>query len=92
MLSVFRTKAYRKAIKKYSGSGNFNIEKVESVIKTIQKGEKLDKKYRNHDLTGKYRGIMECHIKPDLLLLYKIEKENLILILLNLGSHSDLFG
>ncbi len=37
-------------------------------------------------------GIRECHIKPDLLLVYKIEQEILSLILIDLGSHSKLFG
>ena len=38
-----------------------------------------------------YKGMRECHIQPDWLLVYRIERENLILKLIRTGSHSDLF-
>jgi mRNA interferase YafQ len=48
-------------------------------------------KYRNHTLTGNYKGGMELHLRPDDLLLYiKVEKESITLIAL--GSHSELFS
>jgi len=92
MLSVFKTKAYKRAIKKYSKLYNFDIKKVETVIKIIQREETLDRKYKDHELKGKFQGIRECHIESDLLLLYQVDEENKILFLINLGSHSDLFG
>ena len=92
MLGLFKTKGYKKAIKKYSKSPDFDIEKLEAVIKTIQKGEVLDLKYKDHELKGKYRGVRECHIEYDLLLLYQIDGDTLTLILVDLGSHSELFG
>lgn len=51
----------------------------------------LPAKYRNHQLIGNYVGYMECHIRPDWLLIYKIEKNKLILTLSRTGTHSDLF-
>ena len=52
---------------------------------------KLESKHKNHELKGKLQGIRECHIKPDLLLLYQIDEENKTLFLINIGSHSELF-
>ena len=57
----------------------------------ISKGKILPPKYRNHQLKGKYSNYYDCHILPDWVLIYKIEKENLILLLFDIGSHSDLF-
>lgn len=91
MLELFKTKAYKKSIKKYSKLSKFKIEEVESVIKTIQKREHLDQKFRDHELKGVFQGIRECHIKSDLLLLYQIDESEPILILVNLGTHSELF-
>ena len=51
----------------------------------------LEPKYKDHKLIGKYAGFRECHIKPDLLLIYKKENKTLILMCIALGSHSDLF-
>ena len=48
----------------------------------------LPTKYRDHALTGNLKGIRDCHIKPDLILLYRLEAENVTLI--RLGSHSEL--
>lgn len=92
MLDLFKTKSYRKAIKKYSKSSNFDIKKVEIVIKMIQRGETLDRKYKDHELKGKFQGIRECHIEFDLLLLYQTDNVNQLLVLVNIGTHSDLFG
>ena len=51
----------------------------------------LDAKYRDHDLGGDWKGYRECHVKPDLLLIYmKPDKDSLRLA--RLGSHSELFG
>ena len=50
----------------------------------------LDEKYKNHALIGNYVDHLECHVQPDLLLIYKNTPDELTLI--RLGSHSELFG
>ena len=50
-----------------------------------------DGQQRDHDLSGNYKGTRECHIEPDWLLVYKKDNNNLILFLIETGSHSDLF-
>ena len=62
-----------------------------SVIDMLSKGETLPAKYSNHPLKGKYKGYYDCHILPDLVLIYKIEKEKLILLLFDIETHSNLF-
>jgi mRNA interferase YafQ len=51
----------------------------------------LPNKLRDHDLIGNWSEHRECHIKPDVLLIYKKPNPE-ILRLARLGSHSDLFG
>ena len=92
MLEITYSGEYKRAIKKYLKSGRFDIRWVENVISKLKKGEKLSEKYKDHQLSGKLQYCRECHIKPNLLLIYRIYKDDLILLLLDLGSHSDLFG
>ena len=58
------------------------------VLHCLSNGLTLPTKYRDHALTGNLKGIRDCHIKPDLILLYRLEAENVTLI--RLGSHSEL--
>lgn len=68
---------------------------LESELKTILvsliSDEALDIRYRDHDLSGNWAGYRECHIKPDLLLIYR-KMDGDILKLARLGSHSELFS
>jgi mRNA interferase YafQ len=50
----------------------------------------LPEKYCDHELSGQYKGIRDCHIKPDLILLY-LKNGDAYLQLIRLGSHSELF-
>ena len=60
------------------------------IIDHLAQGAALDPKFRDHALKGGYAGCRECHIKPDLLLIYEQTPEELRLI--RLGSHSELFA
>lgn len=68
-----------------------DLDKLTVVLKLLQNGEELPSKYKDHALTGNYIGCRECHIEPDWLLVYEIKNEELIILLLTTGSHSDLF-
>lgn len=66
-------------------------EALIAVLKLLATDQVLDAKYRDHDLSGNWNGYRECHLKPDLLLIYcKSDAETLRLA--RLGSHSELFG
>lgn len=70
---------------------NKDLGKLFEVIDILANGETLDVKYKDHSLTGNYRGTRECHVEPDWLLIYEIRGDVLVLMLYRLGSHSELF-
>ena len=57
---------------------NKNLDKLFEVIDILANGGTLEAKYRDHDLTGNYKGTRECHIEPDWLLIYEIRGEVLL--------------
>ena len=60
------------------------------VFGTLIRGGVLDEKYKDHPLTGQLNEFRECHVKPDLLLMYAIQGNELYLA--RLGTYSELFG
>ena len=64
---------------------------LRSVLVALVTDQPLDIKYRDHELQGDWAGYRECHIKPDLLLIYR-KAESDTLRLARLGSHSTLFS
>jgi len=94
MYLIYYSKQYRKSLKKIIKSGqykNFNISEINNVVDKLASGRKLDAKYLGHSLTGKMSVYKECHIRADLLLIYKVVENQLVLALVNVGSHSNLF-
>ena len=63
-----------------------------TVMDLLATGEPLPPKYRNHLLSGDYKGYWECHINPGWLLLYEKDTEIRIISLYRTGTHSDIFG
>lgn len=64
-------------------------ENIKSIISKLINEERLESKYKDHKLSGNYEGRRECHIEPDWLLIYKLQKEKIIFE--RTGTHSDLF-
>lgn len=91
MLEVFRTSQFRRDFKKIQKSGSFDVELFDRILLDLRINKVLDMKYRDHALSGNLRGLRECHIKPDLLLVYRKNNDKLILVLVRIGSHSELF-
>ena len=79
-------KDYKNIIKR-----NLDITLLDDVIRILARGDTLPQQYKDHSLTGNWKGFRECHIAPDWLLIYSIEDNNLLLVLSRTGSHSDLF-
>lgn len=67
------------------------MQELKSVIEKLANGEGLDSKHRDHALTGNYAMFRECHIRPDWLLIYRINDNELELLAHRTGTHSDLF-
>jgi len=89
MYEIFRTTSFKKDYKKLS---NDDKKLLKEVITFLANGETLAEEYNDHKLIGNYLGCRECHLKPDLLLIYRINDNILELALTRVGSHSKLFG
>lgn len=70
---------------------NKDLDKLFEVVNILADGGTLDARYRDHELSGNYKGTRECHIEPDWLLVYEVRDEVLVLMLYRLGTHSELF-
>ena len=89
MYEVITSKLYRKQYKKISTGDRALINQA---VKILASGETLEPRYKDHPLIGNYIGLRECHIKPDLLLVYEIKDDALELYLAATGRHSELFN
>ena len=71
-----------------------NIQELLEVITKLANLEDLEPKYKNHKLINDktFKECYECHIQPDWLLVYKVQNDELVLLLFATGSHSDLFN
>jgi mRNA interferase YafQ len=91
MYFVVHSKAYNKAIKKFVKSGKVKLSEVDVVVDLIANKKILPIKYRDHKLNGEFSEYRECHIRGDVLLVYKVIKDELVLVLIDIGTHSYLF-
>ena len=87
---VVKLKRFRKNLKKMLRRGK-DINKLETVVSILARGEQLPAKYKDLALSGDLEGLRDCHIENDWLLLYYIEDNVLVLTLTDTGTHSDLF-
>ena len=90
MLDLVTTTQFRKDLKRIRKRG-YDLSKLDDVLQTLLAEIPLHEKHRDHDLTGDYKGFRECHIEPDWLLVYAVNKGKLILTASRTGTHSDLF-
>ena len=90
MLNLKAVSQFKKDFKKYRHNEPV-IEEFEEVIKMLRNRNKLPEKYLDHSLGGQCKGMQECHLKPDALLIYSISEESQTLFLERIGSHSELF-
>ncbi len=81
---IFFKKDFKKLVK-----NGFDDSVLNEVILSLRKKEPLDPPFKDHALKGVWKPFRECHIKPDVLLVYLVKDDELIL--LRLGSHSELF-
>jgi mRNA interferase YafQ len=94
MYIIQNTKDYEKSYMKLlkSGAKKKVYDEIDITINILASGKILDAKYRDHKLHGNYLGYRECHIRADLLLVYEVREKSLILVLIDIGTHSYLFG
>ena len=90
MLDLVYTSQFKKDYK-LAQKRHVDIDELFKVISMLQKQEPLPEEKRDHSLVGNYKGYRECHVRPDLLLIYKVKKKELELLLFRIGTHSDLY-
>ena len=88
MLIIESTTQFKKDVKKVLKSGR-SPNKLKEIVVLLEHENPLPQKNKDHALKGNYLDCRECHIEPDWLLIYMVEKG--VLRLLRTGSHSQLF-
>jgi len=87
------TTQFKRDKKRIKGPGRYDCEKMRAVVKELMNDRPLAPKHRDHELSGEYAGVRDCHIEGDWLLIYG--KEGALnggsLKLIRTGSHSELF-
>jgi mRNA interferase YafQ len=92
MLIIKLDKKFKKDIQRDKKSGRFNEDdfiELKQVMTTLIDEIELDEKYLDHKLIGNFKGFRECHLKPDWLLLYKVDTQNIKFA--RLGTHQQIF-
>ena len=91
MYKIRYSNRFKKDFKQIVKNPNFDMNKFDGVLGFLIEEKKLGIEYQDHKLKGDFKDCNECHIQPDVLLIYKKDKKNLIINLLRIGSHSKLF-
>lgn len=87
-MRIIYTNQFKKDYKRVQKQ-NKDVEKLRVVVEKLAGKEKLDPRYKDHPLSGNWKGFRDCHVEPDWVLIYKTTEE--VLILERTGSHSELF-
>jgi mRNA interferase YafQ len=92
MRTIERSSAFKRDYKREAkGQHRLTLDTdLMPILVALADDQPLEQKHRDHDLSGNWVGYRECHIKPDLLLIYK-KPDDVTLRLARLGSHSELF-
>lgn len=88
MLNVSYSAQFKRDYKRCK-KRNLDLSMLKEIVAILAIPESLPQKNQAHDLKGKYKGRRECHIAPDWLLIYEIDRDTLYLD--RMGTHSDLF-
>lgn len=89
-LKLVPTPQFKKDYKRAKKRG-LPMAELQAVLDRLSAEEQLKERHRDHALTGNYLGFRECHVRPYWLLIYAVDKGQLILTASRTGTHSDLF-
>ena len=87
---VKSTTKFRRDLKRCMKRG-WKMEKLDAVVKSLEQYGVAPAETGPHPLKGNYKGYMECHIEPDWLLVWRVYRKQLILMMTDTGTHSELF-
>jgi mRNA interferase YafQ len=89
--TIKTTKTFDKDMERCIKRG-YPMDDLRTAMKLLERDGSLPAEYRPHKLKGDRKNQWECHIKPDWLLIWEQHDQDLILVMINTGTHSDLFG
>ncbi|HZV46686.1 MAG TPA: type II toxin-antitoxin system YafQ family toxin [Thermodesulfovibrionales bacterium] len=69
-----------------------DIQKLKTIMRQVVNQQTLESKYHDHALRGNLRGHRDCHLEPDWILIYRIDRALQEITFVRTGSHADLFG
>lgn len=88
--SISYTGKFKKSLKKCVKRG-LDVSLLEVVLDELKEKGSLPSRYKPHKLHGNMDGLWECHISPDWLLVWLQDDGKLTLLMLDTGSHNDIF-
>lgn len=91
MYQLDYTNRFKRSLKLCQRRG-YDLTKLYEAIKILARDGRLPERFRPHLLQGNRRGQWECHIQPDWLLVWEQYDDRLLLVMLDTGTHADLFG
>ena len=91
MYTIKFTGEFKRQMKMCERRG-YDMELLREAIRILSTEGKLPEKYLSHQLHGDRKGQWECHIQPNWLLVWEQYEQELVLVMLNTGTHSDLFS
>ncbi len=91
MYKIVFTRQFKRGVKRCAKRG-FNLSKLSNVVDQLGDSGCLSETYRPHKLSGYPRNnTWECHIESDWLLVWEQDNNQMILLMLDTGTHSDIF-
>lgn len=90
MYKITTTNRFEKEVKICIKRG-YDISLLKNVMELLAESGTLPSKFKPHKLSGNYNNCWECHIKPDWLLIWQQNDNELVLLFMNTGTHSDIF-
>jgi mRNA interferase YafQ len=90
MRQIERTSQFKRDYKREQRTDPVLADVLRPVLESLASDQPLAEKYRDHALTGQWKSYRDCHLKPDLVLIYR--KAPGLLSLARLGSHAEVFG
>ena len=91
MYTIKFTGEFKRQMKMCERRG-YDMQLLREAIRILATEGKLPEKYLPHQLHGDRRGQWECHIQPNWLLVWQQHNRELVLVMLNTGTHADLFS
>ena len=89
-MKIVRTRHFKKDYK-LAQRQKKDLSILRGVVKKLISREVLELRYKDHRLSGQMKDFHECHLQPDWLLIYQVKEKEDKLVLVRMGSHSELF-